>query len=85
MKRPDRRAIGRSFSDRLVPELGFLGPEMGLPHTDVDSEAALALVGFVAASYPGSKQYLIEQWNLPQNRWRRIRRPSCFPGDGPFL
>jgi hypothetical protein len=66
---PRPASYWQDFLDRLVPELGFLGPEMGLPHTDVDSETARAvLVGFVAASYPGSRQYLIEQWNLPKEQ-----------------
>jgi hypothetical protein len=56
----------REFIDRLIPQLGYLGPEIGLPHADADPDAVRALVvGYVAAAYPGARQYLMKEWNLP--------------------
>jgi len=67
----------QDFLDRLVPQIGSLAGDLGVPwlgtpraarpHAESDSEAARAmLVAFVAAAYPGAKRYLIEERGLPR-------------------
>lgn len=59
----------QDFLERLLPQLGYLTSEFGLPLASDDPEAAkAALVGFVAAAYPGAKKFLIEELNLPRKQ-----------------
>ena len=49
--------------------MGTLASEFGSPSAENDPQAArMAIVGFVAAAYPGAKHYLIEQWGLPREQ-----------------
>lgn len=59
----------QDFLDRLLPQIGGLAADVGLPWAQQDPEAARAvLVGFVAAAYPGAKRYLIEDCRLPREK-----------------
>ncbi len=65
------RSVGywQEFIDRLLPQMGMLGSEVGLPSLSEDPEAArAALVAFVAAAYPGAKDYLIREQKIPRDQ-----------------
>ena len=65
------RPIGywQDFLDRLIPQMGTLADDFGMPWAKDDPETArVKLVGFVAAAYPGAKRYLIEDCGLPREQ-----------------
>ncbi len=61
------RSVGywQDFLDRIAAQLGSLAGEFGVGLRSNDPAANRAmLVGFVAAAYPGAKQYLIEEFDF---------------------
>jgi hypothetical protein len=66
------RPVGywQDFVDHLIPQVGSLASELTLPETAFqDPPMARAIVaGFVAASYPGAKKFLIEQCGLSREQ-----------------
>ena len=65
-ERPRPAGYWQDFVDRLAPQLGYLGSELGLSPTENNPEAVrAAIVAFVAAAYPGAKKYLLEEQKLP--------------------
>jgi hypothetical protein len=55
----------RDFLDRLMGQLGYLLSEFQLPSIDDDPQLArTALVAYIAAAYPGAKEYLIDECGL---------------------
>jgi hypothetical protein len=60
----------QDFLDRLAAQFGTLGQELGLHAEFAQDPVALraVLTGFVAASYPGAKRFLIEQCGLPPEK-----------------
>jgi hypothetical protein len=62
-----RRPAGywRDFIDRLLPQIGYLGSELNLPSVSDAKLARAGIVGFIAAAYPGAKEYLLAECTLP--------------------
>jgi hypothetical protein len=59
----------RDFIDRLMPQLGLLASELELPSVSQDPDAArAAVVGFIAAAYPGAKRYLIDDQGMDREQ-----------------
>ena len=59
----------QDFVDRLLPQMGYLASELSLPSFDDDPEAArAAIVGFIAAAYPGAKDYLINEQEMSRKK-----------------
>ncbi len=57
------------FVDRLIPQLGSLASEFGLPRAGKDPETTRAtVVAFIAAAYPGAKRYLIQRCEMPREQ-----------------
>lgn len=57
----------QDFLDRLVPQLGYLAQNLGLPAENPEATRAM-LVGYIAAAYPGAKRCLIEECGLPREQ-----------------
>lgn len=65
------RPVGywRDFLDRLASQTGNLASDFGLPANQDDRQLATAtLVAYVAGAYPGAKEYLIDDCNLPREQ-----------------
>ncbi len=65
------RPVGywRDFLDRLASQTGYLASDFGLPANQDDRQLATAtLVAYIAAAYPGAKEYLIDECSLPQEQ-----------------
>lgn len=59
----------QEFIDRLIKQTGHLAGELNLPAgTDDPESARAAMVGFVAAAYPGAKDYLLNEQKLPPDQ-----------------
>ncbi len=59
----------QDFLDRLPEQFGGLASEFGIPFMEDDPESSrAALVGFVAAAYPGARDYLLTQCKLPEQQ-----------------
>jgi hypothetical protein len=68
-ERPRNAGYWQDFIDRMLTQLGSLSVEFNLPSPAESPEAArAALVGFVAAAYPGAKEYLINEQKLPRDQ-----------------
>jgi hypothetical protein len=56
----------QDFVDRLLPQIGYLASEFDLPLFEEKPDLVrAAVVAYVAAAYPGAKEYLIEECQLP--------------------
>jgi hypothetical protein len=56
----------QDFLDRLLPQMGCLASDFGLPTIEEDRQLARAtLVAYLAAAYPGAKEYLVNECQLP--------------------
>lgn len=56
----------QDFVDRALSQVGMLASDLNLPSVERDPELArVGLVAYVAAAYPGAKEYLINEWNMP--------------------
>ncbi len=59
-------AYWQDFIDRLLSQIGHLSSEFNLPSIEEDPELArAAVVGFIAAAYPGAREYLVDACKLP--------------------
>lgn len=59
----------QDFVDRAVSQIGMLASELNLPSVERDPELArAAVIAYVAAAYPGAKEYLINEWNMPSEQ-----------------
>lgn len=59
----------QDFVDRLAPEFGSIAGEFGMSAAGDDPLVVrAALVGFVAAAYPGAKRYLIDECGLSREK-----------------
>jgi hypothetical protein len=55
----------QDFVDRLLPQIGYLASEFDLPLFEEKPDLVrAAFVAYVAAAYPGAKEYLIEECRL---------------------
>lgn len=65
------RPVGywQDFIDRLRGQVGMLASEFGLPSVEQNPELArAAVVSYVAAAYPGAREYLINEWDMPSEQ-----------------
>jgi hypothetical protein len=76
------RSVGywSDFVDRLVPQLGYLAEEMGLKLDEDQAVNRAKLVAYIAASYPGAKEYLVDVWGMP-----RVQLDACPTAQVVFL
>lgn len=61
------RPVGywQDFLDRMLPQFGYLAHDFNLPSIQDDPQLARAmLVAYIAAAYPGAREYLIHQCKL---------------------
>ena len=56
---PQPAGYWRSFVDEINQEIGSLGSSFDLPSDPADRRTAI--VGFIAAGYPGAREYLIQE------------------------
>ncbi len=57
----------QDFVTRLVPQIGFFSLDLHLPSPDQDPQSVrAAVVGYIVAAYPGAKEYLINEQQLPR-------------------
>ena len=58
--------VGKDFIVRALSQVGMLASELNLTSVERDPELArAAVIAYVAAAYPGAKDYLINEWNMP--------------------
>lgn len=59
------RSVGywQDLLDRIIPQIGSLAGDFGLPENDPGATRAI-LVGYIAAAYPGAKQYLLDECGI---------------------
>jgi len=65
------RPVGywQDFLDRLLGQFGHLASEFGFGSLDDDPQLdRTKLVAFIAAAYPGARDYLIDECNLPRDQ-----------------
>jgi hypothetical protein len=62
-KTPRPAGYWQDFIDRFIKQLGSFASEFGFSSEDSKTNRAL-LVGYIAASYPGAKRYLIEDYDF---------------------
>lgn len=67
-EQPRPAGYWQDFLDRLVPQIGMLSAELGLPATNDPAAIRAGLVAMIAASYPGAKQYLIHECKLSREQ-----------------
>lgn len=65
---PRNAGYWQDFIDRMLDQLGSLAVELEIQLPSVTEDPEAALVGFVAAAYPGAKEYLINEQELPQQQ-----------------
>lgn len=59
----------QEFIDRLLPQIGMLASELNTPMLAENPEDARAmLVAYVAASYPGARDYLLNELKMPKDQ-----------------
>lgn len=59
----------QEFIDRALPQMGILASELNFPSVDDDPQAArAAVVGLIAAAYPGARDYLINEQKMPRKQ-----------------
>ncbi|MBC8356290.1 MAG: hypothetical protein H8E66_30290 [Planctomycetes bacterium] len=63
------RPVGywQDFLDRLIPQIRTLASDFGIAKQDTETVRAM-MVGYIAASYPGAKRYLIEDLGLSREQ-----------------
>ncbi len=65
--KPRPTGYWQDFIDRLLPQMGLLSSELNMPSYDDNPDGArIALVAYVAAAYPGAKEFLINELKMPQ-------------------
>ncbi len=70
------RPVGywQNFVDRFLSQVGYLSNELKLPSAkEHPTLARAAMVGFIAEAYPGAKEYLIKECNLP------VKQVNAYP------